>query len=112
MKKITLRLSGFFLICSSLSSNSVNITGQITDQNGFPVSFAVVEHTQSEKWSVSDENGFFHLWGDFKNNDILLISRIGYEPENFSLEGRTSVKILLNKHVFCVYQLLHQKLGL
>lgn len=98
MKKITLRLSGFFLICSSLSSNSVNITGQITDQNGFPVSFAVVEHTQSEKWSVSDENGFFHLWGDFKNNDILLISRIGYEPENFSLEGRTSVKILLNKH--------------
>ena len=98
MKKITLPLSGFFLVCSSLSSNSVNITGQITDQNGFPISFAVVEHTQSEKWSVSDENGFFHLWGDFKNSDKLFISRIGYKPENFSLEGRTSVKIFLNKH--------------
>ena len=96
-KKITLSLSEFFLICSFLSSNPVNITGQITDQNSFPISFAVVKHTQSEKWSISDENGFFHLWGDFMYSDKLFISRIGYEPVNFILEGRTSVKILLKK---------------
>ncbi|HJN67907.1 MAG TPA: TonB-dependent receptor plug domain-containing protein, partial [Candidatus Marinimicrobia bacterium] len=98
MLRNTLQLSGIFLIFSFLSSNPVSVTGQITDHRGFPIPFAVVEHPHSGKWSVSDENGFFYLWGDFKNSDKLFISRIGYEPENFSLEGRTVVQILLNKH--------------
>ena len=98
MLRNTLQLSGIFLIFSFLSSNPVSVTGQITDHRGFPIPFAVVEHPHSGKWSISDENGFFHLLGDLRNSDELFISRIGYEPENFSLGGRTVVQILLNKH--------------
>jgi|TARA_Y100000031_G_C8242941_1_gene396594 vitamin B12 transporter len=98
MLRNTLQLSGIFLIFSFLSSNPVSVTGQITDHRGFPIPFAIVEHPHSGKWSVSDENGFFHLLGDLRNSDELFISRIGYEPENFSLGGRTVVQILLNKH--------------
>ena len=91
--------SGFELVPSELNAeillpNTIAVTGEITDDQGSPILGATVQVKGTESGAVTDQEGKFTLQvADL--NAVLIVSYIGFETQEISLNGREFIKITL-----------------
>jgi len=77
-----------------LQSPVIEVTGKITDQNGVALVGATIMIKGSNSGTHSDAKGNFSLTG-IGNQDILLISFIGYETAEEKVNGRSKINVAL-----------------
>lgn len=70
------------------------ITGRITGENGEPLAGASVLEKGTSNGTFADNNGVYTI--TVENNATLLISSIGYEPQEIKVGGRSVIDIKLN----------------
>jgi TonB-linked SusC/RagA family outer membrane protein len=77
-----------------LARKDINITGQVTDSSGAPLSGVSVQVKNTDIGTVTNNEGRFTISVP-DGNSILVFSRVGYETVEHSLNGGTSVNIIL-----------------
>lgn len=86
----------------SLSSNkslqkkriAIEVSGSVTDQAGEPLIGVNIQVKGTNKGAATDFEGKFSLM-DVNENDVLVFSYIGYQTQEFSLNGRSNVNITM-----------------
>ncbi|PWT99095.1 MAG: SusC/RagA family TonB-linked outer membrane protein [Bacteroidetes bacterium] len=98
-KQQSLNLIIAFTICLStiFISKSLNgqsfVHGKISDQNGFPLSGATISVKGKNLFCFSDSTGSFRV--EAQKGDQLVISFVGYKPNQVSVTDSSSIKINL-----------------
>src|SRR5215467_4814787 len=91
MRKFFALLSALVLYYSSFAQ--AVIKGKVTDtKDGAPLSGATIRAKQGGTSAVTAEDGTFQIHVSSKQ-DILVISHIGYAPEEVNIGGRNSINI-------------------
>ena len=80
---------------NSLQSNK-KITGSVKDNNGEPVIGANVSIKGTTNGTITDVDGNFSL-ENISDNDIIVISYIGYTPQEIRAGKQTSIKVILKE---------------
>ncbi|WP_298777872.1 TonB-dependent receptor [uncultured Polaribacter sp.] len=93
MKKIIL-LFGFILSFTGIFSQN-KISGVITDSSKTPIPNVSILEKGTSNGTVTDFDGKFDL--TVKDNAILEVSYTGYETQNVSVNGRTTINIELKE---------------
>jgi len=75
---------------------SIEVSGQVTDQNGEPLIGVNIRVKGTNKGTATDLNGHFSL-RDVNENDILVFSYIGFQTQEFALNGRSNVNITMHE---------------
>lgn len=73
----------------------VTVKGKVTDAQGLPMSGVSITVSGTNRGVMTDEKGNFSM--EAEENTVLHISYIGYEAQNISLKGRTSLNIVLRQ---------------
>lgn len=79
----------------TVQQNRKNVTGTITDEQGEPIIGANIIEKGTTNGTVTDIDGKFTI--NVENNAILLISYIGYLPQEVSTIGRNAVRSVLQE---------------
>ncbi len=74
-------------------NDKIKVTGRITGDNGMPVAGASVIQKGSGTGTSTDNNGTYTLTVD--SDATLLITSIGYEPQEVKINGRSVIDIRL-----------------
>ena len=82
----------FFSLCSSLLFAQQSITGKVTAADK-PVAGATVQVKGSKTTTQTDENGVFTI--NAASNASLLITSIGFVTQEISINGRSSLSVVL-----------------
>jgi outer membrane receptor for ferrienterochelin and colicin len=91
-KKIVL---GLFSL-ATLSANAI-VTGRVTDENGEPITGAVVKWLNTNKASTTNADGIFRI--DYvKTSGELVISFVGYETETLSVADNQHYDIAMQPY--------------
>tara|TARA_R110002072_G_scaffold4384_15_gene30790 strand:- start:2665 stop:5145 length:2481 start_codon:yes stop_codon:yes gene_type:complete len=96
-----MKLKLTYIILLFVAFNSFSQTkagGRVFDNFDIPVPFANVLFKDSNKGTITDENGRFYIESD-SNYDTLVISFVGYQTKEITLEKRTTyeMKIVLEE---------------
>ncbi len=94
-----LKLTYIILLFVAFNSFSqTKVGGRVFDNFDIPVPFANVLFKDSNKGTITDENGRFYIESD-SNYDTLVISFVGYQTKEITLEKRTTyeMKIVLEE---------------
>ncbi|KAB6229004.1 hypothetical protein GA380_05925, partial [Bacteroides xylanisolvens] len=86
----------FIILCIGLTKASAqhSITGKVLDAtNQEPIPFASVTIKNVKSGTTTDNNGNFTL--KVNNNDILIVSFMGYETKEVNIGTQKKVTILL-----------------
>src|SRR5882757_3964728 len=78
----------------SLPPPRVDVKGRIVNAKGEPVVGATVSIKGSKGGTATDGNGEFILKG-LKDNAVLVITSVGYQPQEVSVQGRTELTITM-----------------
>ena len=93
--KSKLCLVAFLLfIGTNLFAQKITITGNVSDLEG-PMQSVNIAELNSSTRSITDGNGKFSIQAD--PNGSLVISFIGYESQTVKLNGKTTIKVVLNE---------------
>nr|WKN40279.1 carboxypeptidase-like regulatory domain-containing protein [Tunicatimonas sp. TK19036] len=82
--RVYILLFGLFLYSGSLigqynsADTTIQLSGNIVDDQDQPLSFATVTNLTTQTGVISNEEGFFYL--TFQRKDTIRISSVGYEP--------------------------------
>ena len=79
---------------SNLSAHYVNVTGKVLDEKGQPIAGATVSIKGTTTGVQTDAEGLFRI-NVPENNQLLLISFIGYQTEEINIANRSSIEIVL-----------------
>ena len=79
MRKLLSCLVGLALLCHTAISQTVEVSGKVSDDKGNPVSGASVQEKNSKKGTTTDANGLFKL--TTKPGTALIISSIGFDKQ-------------------------------
>src|SRR4051812_46523898 len=98
--KAALRVSLTVIFCgvlflftgSAFAQGSRTITGNIRDEKGGPLAGASISIKGTQKGATTDSAGNFTLALE-DNNGILVIAFIGYETQQISTAGRSSLTV-------------------
>lgn len=91
-----LKLTCILLLFISFNSFSqTKVGGRVFDNFNVPVPFANVLFKNSNKGTITDENGRFYLESD-ENYDTLIVSFVGYETKELTLEKRTTYELRID----------------
>lgn len=74
----------------------IDISGIVTDENGMPLTGASVVVKGLNKGTSTDKNGYFSL-SQLNENDVLLVSYVGYENSTVLINGSRSITIQLKQ---------------
>jgi len=88
----------FIILCIGLTKASAqhSITGKVLDAtNQEPIPFASVTIKNVKSGTTTDNNGNFTL--KVNNNDILIVSFMGYETKEVNIGTQKKVTILLSE---------------
>ncbi len=77
-------------------SPSIDIHGQVTDSLGNPIAGASVLVKGTKNGTTTDAKGDFDL-KRVGNNAVLVISNVGYQTEQMSLDEKTTIKVILRQ---------------
>jgi len=69
------------------------ITGKVTGDNNIPLSGVAVQVKGSTKGTVTNSEGMFSIGAE--DNDVLVISYVGYEPQEIAVAGKTTINVTL-----------------
>ncbi len=75
-------------ITPKIKTDSLTVSGIVTDDTGLPLPRATVEIKNNNKGTTTDFDGKYKI--NLKRNDILIISYVGYES--------SEIKVTKNKH--------------
>jgi len=95
---ITYKVMNNNLIVLSTKDNSINdikVTGKVTDAKGEAIPFATIRVKGTNIVTKADESGKFSIASG--DNDILIISSVGYNQEEIVLGGRKELSITLKE---------------
>lgn len=81
----------------SIPVQQQEVRGVVTDQNGLPLSGVTVRIKNSNRGTVTDLNGQFHLEVGFGNT--LIISYLGYKKLEVQVDGRRELDIQLTEDI-------------
>src|SRR5690349_873310 len=100
-KKLTLLKSGF-LISAILFSNLLfaqnQLTGTVKDENGKALVGVTIFVRGTKVATATDANGSFNVTVP-KNRPVLVVSSVGYEPQEISVNGLTEIAITMKTSV-------------
>lgn len=77
MRKLLSCLVGLAFLCHTAISQTVEVSGKVSDEKGNPIGGASIQEKNSKKGTTSDANGLFKL--SAKQGTTLIISSIGFE---------------------------------
>lgn len=69
------------------------VTGKVTDPNGAPLSGVTVNIKGTSKSTVTNEQGVFTVMAE--NDDVLVFTYVGYEPQEVKIGDKTQINISL-----------------
>lgn len=87
----------FFCLIHSVVNSQNKITGTITDAENSPLNSATVSVKSSGVTTLTDGNGAFTI--EANKNDLLIISFIGFNKKEIKIGNETSLKIVLERSV-------------
>ena len=95
-KKLQKTLSVLFLLCMiPLGMNAQTVKGTVNDETGEPIIGATVKVQGSSEGSITDFDGNFSVKA--ASNATLVISYVGYEPQEVKVGGRSNVTVTLKE---------------
>lgn len=109
MRKTLLLLSCMLLVMASVLQAQVHpVTGKIVDESGSPVPFASIKVKGSNAGTYADPKGTFTI--NVKNGTTLVISGVGYVPQNIQATG-SEVAVVLKVDVQSLNEVVVTGLG-
>ncbi|MBS1947658.1 MAG: SusC/RagA family TonB-linked outer membrane protein [Bacteroidetes bacterium] len=86
------------LVCCSIPafSQTRQITGRVTDQQGQPVPYATIHIKGSKAGVFADENGFFTIKA--KQGDVLVVSSTGIKNNEAQIGSENTVNISVSRN--------------
>ncbi len=99
MKRLLLFIA-LFQVCSfALLAQGVTVTGTVTDESGETVPGATVLLKGTSTGTVTDIEGNYSLSVNDVNNDVLVISFIGYQTMEVPVAGQTALDVIMRTDV-------------
>ncbi len=95
MKKILLLIPVLCLVMAFLKNDPVTITGQIMNDDGFPVENATVKEKGKNTATTTDENGNFSIKVSH-NKATLVIEALGFAKQEIELKGKEKLTVTLS----------------
>lgn len=98
MKKIKLFFTAmvWMLVALAASAQNIAVTGKVVDQAGEAIVGAnVVLQDSRTVYTLTDASGAFKL--NVPSKGILIVSSLGYESQNVSVNGRQNITVVLNE---------------
>jgi len=92
------------LFLGSIEAQTVAVTGKINDPKGKPVIFASVRVKNGRQGTSSDSSGVFSV--GVKPNDSLLVTAVGFNDMMVSVDGRSTLSIVLTPRVTALHEAL------
>ncbi|WP_300602018.1 TonB-dependent receptor [Niabella sp.] len=86
---------GFPISC--LAQTVKNVTGTVTDENGTPLPKATVIIQGKSVSGITDAKGNFNL-SNIRENDVMVISMVGYTTQTVPVSGENQYKIRLSQN--------------
>jgi len=84
----------FVLLCTSLSAQSINVTGKVTDAStGAGIEGASVRVQSTKKGTLTNREGGFSI--SVNNDDVLEVSYVGYALQTIKVNGQTIINVAL-----------------
>ena len=83
----------FVFLNANAQQNSVS--GKVTDQTGNPLVGATVTIRGTQNSTVTDSSGMFQLGSITEKNPVLVVSYVGYQSQQFPLNGQQNPTISL-----------------
>ncbi len=99
MKQFLLFIVLFQVSILGAHAQGTTVRGNIIDETGESVPGATVLLKGTSNGTVTDIDGYFSLSVNDINNDVLVISFIGYETKEVAVAGQTVINIKLNTDV-------------
>lgn len=91
---VRILLGFFFLLSSVLLHGQTKVSGVLKDSSEEPVPFANVFFKNSQKGTISDENGHFYLESN-ESHEYLVISFLGYTTKEIQLTRRNTFDLVI-----------------
>src|SRR5688500_19838809 len=85
----------FLLTAAFLFAQTHRIAGRIVDPSGTPLAGASVMIKGANRGTTADANGNFQLAA--LPHDILVVSSIGFAPQEFAVNSRSTITITLQR---------------
>lgn len=115
-------LLGFFLLLFSSqrshafpairgASADINITGTVTDATGEPLIGVNIQVKGTSRGTSTDFDGNFAL-EDVGENEVLVISYVGYQTQEVRIEGKTHLDIVLDSDAELLEEIVVTALGI
>ncbi len=92
----TMLLFGVLLLFSP--QMYAQIKGKVTDTNGSPIPGTTVREKGSKSGTISDSNGNFQIKIEKTKGAVLLFSFVGMEAQEVSVDGRTTINVVLSEN--------------
>ena len=89
MRKLLNCLVGLVCLGHTVLSQTIEVSGKISDEKGVPIAGASVQEKNSKKGTTTDANGLFKLVT--KPGTILMVSSIGYDKQQFNAAANASI---------------------
>src|SRR5690625_464194 len=81
-------------MAESLQVTAASIEGVVKDQSGVPLIGVNIQIKGTSKGTATDFDGHFTL-EDVDENAILVISYVGYQTQEISVDGKSKLEIIL-----------------
>jgi len=96
-KRINVLLSMFFLgilLSGAISAQGIKVAGKITDAaDGLPLAGVTILEKGSTNGTMTDVNGTYSI--NVPSGATLLVSYVGYLPQEIPVNNRTTIEIAL-----------------
>src|SRR6476660_538154 len=95
MKKFAVLFTAITILTSTALSQTRDLTGRITEQNGQPVAFATVYIKGTKNSVAANNDGAFYIKG--KTGDILVITAVNFGPKEFTVSAESDFSCVLTR---------------
>ncbi|MEO5683478.1 MAG: SusC/RagA family TonB-linked outer membrane protein [Chitinophagaceae bacterium] len=93
MRKLLTCLVGLAFLCHTAVSQTIEVSGKVSDDKGNPIGGASIQEKNSKKGTTTDANGLFKL--SSKPGTTLVITSIGFDKQQVAA-GTSSLVIVMS----------------
>src|SRR3954453_20161743 len=83
-----------FVFCCNVFAQNITVRGQVSDQQGGPLSGVSVNYKGTNTGTTTDAGGRFSL--TIPRSGTLVFSSVSFTAEEVALNGRTNINVVLN----------------
>lgn len=85
----------FMLLCSSLDSYAQKVSGTVTDESNIPLPGVTVLLKGTTNGTITTIDGYYELQLPNAQTDVIVVSFIGMESQQISVDGRKTIDVIL-----------------